>query len=243
MVHSCWRRAAALLVPAVVAGTVVAGTAGCSSGSPRHPAVTPPPSASRPGKAAPFSTIRLRGALLSRVNGVAAATPAVVGAYATLPEASAGSKPRRGVTVTPKSCAGATLTGFNADALAGSPAAAVTFRVARNAVSEVIVASSGPAAANALAGQFSRRCSSYREKIDGRTFRYSVHESAIKGIGRQARVLHVTTTGAVKNNQWSLIYQGPGFVGSVTVVGPNASELAVRQLARQAYAYAARYLS
>jgi hypothetical protein len=56
-------------------------------------------------------------------------------------------------------------------------------------------------------------------------------------------VLHVKTTGAVVNNQWSLIYRGPGFVGSVTVVGPNASELAVRQLARQAYAYAARYLA
>jgi hypothetical protein len=187
--------------------------------------------------------LKLRGALLTRINGVAAATPAVVGAYSSLPEASAGSKPRRGVTVTPKACAGATLTGFNADALAGSPAAAVTFMVARNAVSEVIVASSGTAAADALADQFTKRCASYRETIDGRTFRYSVHESAIRGIGRQARVLHVKTTGAVKNNQWSLIYRGPGFVGSVTVVGPNASELAVRQLARQAYSYAARYLS
>jgi hypothetical protein len=224
------------MVPAAVAGF-----AGCST-SAGHSAPSAP-SATQSGKAAPFSTARLRGALLTRVNGVAATVPAVVGAYASLPEASAGSKPRRGVTVTPRACAAATLTGFNADVLAASPAAAVTFRVARNAVSEVIVASSGRAAANALAGQFSKKCASYRETIDGRTFRYSVHESAITGIGQQARVLHVKTTGAVINNQWSLIYRGPGFVGSVTVVGPNASELAVRQLARQAYAYAARYLS
>jgi hypothetical protein len=234
MLNSRWRRAAVLLmVPAAVAAA-----AGCSSPV-GHSASTGPSG----GQAAPFSTAKLRGALLTRVNGVAAAAPAVAGAYASLPEASAGSKPRRGVEVTPQACTGATLTGFNAVALAGSPAAAVTFRVARNAVSEVIVASSGPAAANALADQFSKRCSSYRETIDGRTFRYSVHESAIKGVGRQAQVLHVNTTGAVKNNQWSLIYRGPGFVGSVTVVGPNASQLAVRQLARQAYAYAAKYLA
>ena len=55
--------------------------------------------------------------------------------------------------------------------------------------------------------------------------------------------MNVKTTGAVVNNQWSMVYRGPGFVGSVIVVGPNASELAVRQLARQAYAYAAKSLS
>ena len=39
---------------------------------------------------------------------------------------------------------------------------------------------------------------------------------------------------------WSLIYRGAGFVGTVTVVGPNASEKAVQELGQQAYAFAAK---
>lgn len=241
MVDSRWRRAAVLvLVPAAVAG--FAGCSNSVSSSVSHQA-SAPPSAGKAGEAVPFSPAKLRGALLSRINGVAATHPAAAGNYASLPEASAGSKPRRGVTVIPQACERATLTGFNADVLAGSAAAAVTFLVGRNSVSEVLVASNGTVAASALADQLPKRCATYREIIDGRTFRYSVRESVIKGIGRQARVLNVKTTGAVVNDQWSMIYCGPGFVGSVTVVGPNASQLAIRQLAKQAYAYAAKSLS
>lgn len=238
MFDSRWRRAAVL----VLAPAVLAGFAGCSSsGSPS--AVASASAAAKQGAAAPFNTVKLRGALLTKVNGVAAAVPAVTGKYASLPEASAVNKSKRGVMVTPKACARATLTGFNANAIAGSPAAAVTFKVGGNRVSEVLVGSGDAAALTAIAGQFPRSCASYQETVDGRTFRYSVRDSAVKGIGRQAREMNVKTTGAVVNNQWSMVYRGPGFVGSVIVVGPNASELAVRQLARQAYAYAAKSLS
>lgn len=36
---------------------------------------------------------------------------------------------------------------------------------------------------------------------------------------------------------------GAGFIGSITVAGPDASELAVRELGLQAYGFAARSLS
>ena len=42
---------------------------------------------------------------------------------------------------------------------------------------------------------------------------------------------------------WSLLYKGNGFVGAITVVGPNASESAIRELGQQAYAFAAKALS
>jgi hypothetical protein len=41
---------------------------------------------------------------------------------------------------------------------------------------------------------------------------------------------------------WSLIYQGKGFIGTVTVIGANASQQAVTQLGQQAYAYATKSL-
>jgi hypothetical protein len=53
----------------------------------------------------------------------------------------------------------------------------------------------------------------------------------------------VQAAGAKANDLWSLIYRGKGFVGTVTVVGPNASQEAVTELGKQAYAYAAKSLS
>ena len=49
--------------------------------------------------------------------------------------------------------------------------------------------------------------------------------------------------GASSDDLWSLIYRGKGFVGTVTVIGPNASKEAVTELGKQAYAYAAKSLS
>ena len=44
-------------------------------------------------------------------------------------------------------------------------------------------------------------------------------------------------------NVWSVVYTANGFVGAVTIVGPDASERAAKQLASQAYAFAAQSLS
>jgi len=87
------------------------------------------------------------------------------------------------------------------------------------------------------------QCARYAETIGGKTSRYTVRESAIKGIGEEAHVLNVRSTGGTADDMWSLVYRGPGFVGSVTVVGPGASEAAVKSLGKRAYAFAAKELS
>jgi hypothetical protein len=132
--------------------------------------------------------------------------------------------------------------GFDPTALAGAPAAAVTFRVGTNGVSEVLIASSAKSASSALAGHVPAECTRYEEKVDGKTFTYGVKEQPVTGIGTQAKILNFHAVGAT-DDLWSLIYRGTGFVGTVTVVGPNASEQAVQQLGKQAYAYAVKSLS
>jgi len=227
-----------LLVPAAVAG---ASLAGCST-SADHPAAGSP-SASKGAAAAPFNAVKLRGALLTRVNGMAAEAPAASGDYASLTEQSTGKQTASHVRVTPKACAQATQTGFNPAVLAGSPAAAVTFKVGTNGVSETLVAPSGSSASGALAGHLPASCAHYRETVDGKTFAYTVTEAALKGIGEEARLLNVRSSAGTADDLWSLAYRGTGFVGSVTVVGPNASQAAVRELGQQAYAYAVKSLS
>ncbi len=232
-----WRVLAGGLVP-----VAVAGLAGCSGGG-GSSAAGSSAAAATAATAGLFSAAQLSGALLTRVNGVAAVAPASAGEYAALSAASTGRPAADAVQVSPSGCAGAAAAGFGSAILAQAPAAAVTFRVGGNAVSEVLIASSADTASAVLAGRVPAGCARYQGNVAGKTVKYGLTVKAVTGIGQQARVLNVRTGGSPPVNQWSLVYQGAGFVGTVTVIGPNASEAAVRELAQQAYAFAARSLA
>lgn len=234
MAGNSWRIASGmLLVPAAVA--VVAG---CGGGGNSSAASSSTASASANGA---LTAATLREALLTRVNGVTAAAPASSGTYASMQAASV--KAASGVQVTPKACTQAATEGFSSAALAASPAAAVTFRVGTNGVSEVLIASSAKSAATVLAGQVPAECARYQETLEGKTYAYDIKEKPISGVGEQARVLNVSAASAKSDQMWSLVYQGKGFIGTVTVVGPNATEQAVTELGQQAYAFATKSLS
>jgi hypothetical protein len=230
------RTAVLLLVPAAVAGASLAGCSGSSS----H---TDDASLSAKGAAGAFSVAKLRGALLTRVNGVGAATPVASGDFSSLSAAETDERSTVGVKATPKDCAQATQTGFDPALLADSPAAAVTFKVDANGVSEVLVSLPDGVTSTALAGRLPATCAHFKETSGGKTLTYTATETALTGIGKQARVLNVQSSAGGADDLWSLVYRGKGFVGAVTVVGPNASEAAVRELGQQAYTYADKSLS
>jgi hypothetical protein len=221
----------------VLVPVAMAGLAGCT-GSGQSSAGSPASAA-----ASGYSLVQLRGALLTRVNGVAAVTPVSTGRYASVWAASTGRLAAKVVHVSPPACAGAAMAGLGSAILAGAPAAAVTFRLGGNVVTEVLIASSAGSASAVLAGRVLAGCTRYQGKVAGKTVTYGLTEKAVTGIGQQARVLNLRAGSAASGNQWTLVYRGAGFVGTVTVIGPNASELAVRELAQQAYAFAAKSLS
>jgi hypothetical protein len=189
------------------------------------------------GRALPadFTATQLEGALLGTVNGAAPAAPAEAGAYGALPDVQTSKASLRGVTVSPAKCAQATVTGFNSSTFADSPASVVTFRVGRDGVSEVIVAASAQTAAHALASRLPAGCAHYKATVDGKTFSYSVKEAVAPGIADQARALNVKAAGYADVDVWSVVYRGSGFVGAVTIVGPDASEQGAKVLAEEAY--------
>ena len=81
MAGGCWRIASGLLlVPAAVAGL-----SGCSNGP-----STATASMAKASSDTGLTAAQLRGALLTRVNGVAAAAPASSGSYASVVQASTG---------------------------------------------------------------------------------------------------------------------------------------------------------
>ena len=233
MAGGCWRIASGLVLVPVA----VAGLAGCGNGSSSAGASSTATSSANGA----LTAATLREALLTRVNGVAAAAPASSGTYSSMQAAN--SKAASGVQVTPKACAEAATEGFTSAALGAAPAAAVTFRVGTNGVSEVLIASSAKSAATVLAAHVPAQCAQYQETVAGKTYTYDIKEKPISGIGNEARVLNVTAASAKSDEMWSLVYQAKGFIGTVTVIGPNATEAAVTELGQQAYAFATKSLS
>lgn len=188
---------------------------------------------------ASFTAAQLRGALLTEVNGEKPAAPAETGAYGTLPDVQTGKQSMHGVTVTPSRCAQANVTGFNSAAFTDAPASVVTFRVGRDGVSEVIVAASAGTGAQALAAKLPAGCAHYHATVAGKTFAYAVKETPVGGIAEQARAVNVKAAGYADVDVWSVVFRANGYVGAVTIVGPDASEQGAKVLAEDAYTRAA----
>lgn len=237
MFESRWQRVPVLLVAPAVA---VVALAGCASSSGHGASASSAKSAGVTAQTSSFSAAKLRGALLTKVNGVTASGPLTAGTYSTLP----GMKPTtKGVTVNPKACANDSTAGFNPSDVQSAPAASVTFKVGGNGVSEVLLSPSGAAAASALEQKIPAECARYSATVGGKTYHYAITDSQVSGIGQRARVINVKIAGYPADDVWSVLYRGSGFMGAVTVVGPNASETAVRQLGAQSYSYAVKALS
>src|SRR5580704_5494949 len=190
-----------------------------------------------------FTAAQLKGALLGKISGERPAAPAEAGDYGALPDVQTSKQTMHGVKVTPAKCAQATVTGFNSAAFTHAPASVVTFRVGRDGVSEVLVSATPEVASSALGNKLPAGCEHYTASVGGKTFHYSVKESPIAGLGNEARALNVKAAGYSQVNVWSVVYRADGFVGAVTIVGPDATAASAKKLASQAYAFAHQSLS
>jgi len=234
--------AVALLSVAAVAGcSNSAGTSHASSAS--TASSTPKASVAATTGRNTYSATDLKNALLTKINGTKPAAAAEAGDYGSLPDVQTSKQTMNGVKVSPAKCAAATVTGFNSASFSDAPAAVVTFRVGSDGVSEVLVSASSKLAAKALADKLPAGCAHYKATVDHKTFSYSVHEASASGIGDRARALNVKAAGYAQVDVWSVVFRGSGFVGAITMVGPDATSAGVKQLAADAYSDAAQSLS
>jgi hypothetical protein len=221
--------------------TAVAGVTGCSSINSSSSENT----TSMTTRIGAFSASQLRAALLTRVNGAGPAAKPEAGSYGSIPAIQAAQKQLGGMRVTPKLCMRASVLQaiiLDTGALGSAPAAIVAFKVGTNGVSELLAATADSATAASLSQPIPASCARYTVYSQGKAYHLSVQQAWVKGIGIQrARVLGIKTAG-VKGSLWSLLYQGTGFVGTVTIDGLNSNEAAVREIATQAYDYAAKIL-
>jgi hypothetical protein len=236
----CRLGSAVVMLPAVA--VALAGLTGCAS-SGGQASDTATAEAGTVQQQGPLTAAKLRDALLTKVNGQKAAVGPTAGVYGTLPEVKDAQQESRADGSQPKACVRAGLSELADTSLTKAPASSVTFRVGQNAVSETLIAPTQTAAATLLATTLPKECAHYTVTVGGKAYDYSATESAVGGIGDRARAMSVTIKGQPADTIWSVLYQGDGFVGALTVVGPNASEPVVRELGLQAYGFAAKALS
>lgn len=225
---------------ALLGAAAVSGCGGSASQS--QAAGTQPTGTATAAAQVSFTSDQLKSALLAKVNGEKPAAAAQAGDYGKLPDVQSSKRTMNRVKVTPAKCAQATETGFNSAAFAHAPASVVTFRIGQDGVSEVLVSTTPDAASTALGDTLPAGCAHYSATVDGKTYRYTVREAPLSGLARKARALNVTAAGYASVDVWSVVYQGTGFVGAVTMVGPDSSEAGVKTLAQEAYAHAAAAL-
>jgi hypothetical protein len=240
-----WQRPAlASTALALLGATAVAGCGGSASSSQASANQTAgAATATATAQAPSLTATQLKGALLTQISGAKPAAPAEAGDYGLLPDVKTSKQTMHGVKVTPARCAQATVTGFNSAAFTHAPASVVTFRVGRDGVSEVLVSATPQVASSALGNKLPAGCEHYTASVGGKIFHYSVKESPIAGLGNEARALNVKAAGYSRVNVWSVVYRADGFVGAVTIVGPDATAASAKKLASQAYAFAHQSLS
>src|SRR5712691_2672763 len=222
MSEGYWQRSALATTALALLGAATVAGCGNSASTSRAGATQTAGVAAATGHKS-FTAAQLKRALLTKIGGARPAAPAEAGAYGTLPDVRTSKQTMHGVKVTPAKCAQATVTGFNSAAFAHAPASVVTFRVGRDGVSEVLVSTTPQTATAALGDKLPIGCAHYTATVDGKTFRYSVKETAFSGLANQARALNVKAAGYAVVDVWSVVYRGDGFVGAVTIVGPDAS--------------------
>jgi hypothetical protein len=198
------------------------------------------------GANAAFTAGQLKKALLVRINGVEPESAPDSGTYASLPAIKTAQAQMAGTTITPKDCAQATVlqaADLDTGALDAAPAAVANFRINADSVSEVLAQHRGSAAVTTLADSVPAGCAHYTAAAGGKKYEYTVKQDMADGIGMQpARIVNISSPEQALN-VWSVLFRGDGFVGAITVAGPNASEAVARELGQQAYAYAAQSLA
>jgi hypothetical protein len=237
------RPALATTALALLGATAIAGCGGGSASSASKASATETAGVAATTGHKSITADQLKSALLTKVGGSNPAAPAESGDYGALPDVQTSKQTMHAVKVKPAKCADAAVTGFNSAAFAHAPASVVTFRVGHDGVSEVLVSATPQVAKTALANKLPAGCQHYTATVAGKTFHYTVKEAPMTGLATEARALNVKAAGYAEVNVWSVVYRADGFVGAVTVVGPDATEASAKKLATQAYQFAAQTLT
>lgn len=231
------RSTPALLLPAL-AGLALAG---CSARGPHGGTAAGGDGGDRPVGTG-YTSEQLRQALPTDLAGYRRIGEPDAGEYGSLSAVRNYMQLQRQITLDKPKCAGTTrLSGLDS-----APSALAVFTKPNGqSVSAVLMAVATRAAERQLEVRVPEGCRTFRSKVGGQ---WSSHEVIEAGqgsgsLGLGSRTVGVTTiTGSTAVKTWYVLMHGRGYLGTITLYGPNVTRAEAEQLARNAYEQAERIL-
>jgi hypothetical protein len=224
-------------VAAVVAGLALSAAAGCDGGGAQG--------AARPGAGtAPvgtgYTSDQLRQALPVELVGYQRTGEPDAGEYDSLQAIQNFTQLQRQVTLDKPQCANTS----QISGLGSAPAALIMFTKANGqSTTATLIAVPSATAEQQLRVRVPAGCRSFRAKIGQQWSTHEVIEVHGQGIGLGARTVGVTTTtGSTAVKTWYVVLRGRGYLGTITLYGPNVTRTEAERLARQTYDHAERIL-
>lgn len=226
---------ATLLLLAAITGCAGGGGKGASAGS------TPSSEVPVPGS---YNADQLTQALLTEIPGYQRSGAPQWGQYSSLAAVQNYNQMQQAVKLDKPQCAAVTRTVSQENAVQAAPSALVAFvRGRQQSATETLMAVGPAVAAQQVKLRVPVACRVFRVRIAGHWAANRVVEPSGTRIGEGARTAGVTTTvGTTTVKTWFVVLRSRGYLATITLYGPGATQAEAERLARSAYQQAERIL-
>jgi hypothetical protein len=227
----------------VAAFLPLASIAGCGGGGGGH-AVT----GSTPSYAAPvpgsYNADQLTQALLTDIPGYVRSGAPQWGEYGSLAAVQNLNQMQQAVKLDKPQCASSTHAVTQEKSVQTAPSALVAFtRSTGQSVTETLMAVGPDVAARQVKVRVPAGCRSFRVKVGRAWVADTIVEASGARIGEGSRTAGVlTSTGTTDVRTWFVVLRSRGYLATITLYGPGATQAEAERFARRAYQQAERIL-
>jgi len=217
--------------------------AGCGGGDGGHAATSSTPSSVAPAPGS-YNADQLTQALLTDIPGYARSGAPQWGEYGSLAAVQNLSQMQQAVKLDKPQCASSTRALNQEKAVQTAPSALVAFtRGARQSVTETLMAVGPDVAARQVRVRIPANCRNIRVKVGRAWIADTLVEPSGAHIGEGSRTAGVlTATGTTTVRTWFVVLRSRGYLATITLYGPGATQAEAERFARRAYQQAERIL-
>jgi hypothetical protein len=216
---------------------------GCGGGGGGHIAETSTPAYTAPAPGS-YNADQLTQALLTDIPGYVRSGAPQWGEYGSLAAVQNLNQMQQAVKLDKPQCASSTRAPAQEKAMQAAPSALVAFtRGGRQSVTETLMAVGPDIAARQVRVRIPAGCRSVRVKVGSTWVSDTLVEPAGARIGEGSRTAGVlTTAGGTTVSTWFVVLRSRGYLATITLYGPGATQAEAERFARRAYQQAERIL-
>jgi hypothetical protein len=229
--------------PAVAAIVLLASAAACGKAGDRQVAASATPSYAAPTPGS-YNADQLTQALLTDIPGYERSGAPQWGEYGSLAAVQNLGQMQQAVKLDKPQCASSTRAVSQEKAVQTAPSALVAFVQGEGtSLTETLMAVGPDVAARQVRVRVPAACRTFRVKAGRGWVTDTITEAGGARIGEGSRTAGVATTNATASvHTWFVVLRSRGYLATITLYGPGATQAEAERLARQAYQQAERIL-